>query len=125
MSEPLITGVLTSPADAMLRDAIASALQAEPHARAALFARLLDEIEEFMRAHPEERPWTYAAFTGTDGSHIFRGATGRSIVIDPHGTMWRARNYEDFDTTYDITPASCTIASLTPRYEQMQRYPLD
>jgi hypothetical protein len=126
MSEsPLTSGLSTSPADALLRDAIATALRAEPQARAALFARLLDEIAEFIRGHPEERPWTYTAFTGTDGAHIFRGATGRSIVIDPDGVMWRARSYEDFDTAYDITPTSCTIASLTPRYEEMQRYPIE
>ena len=123
MSEPPLTSaILTSPADALLREAIDTALRAEPHERAELFARLLRDIEEFMRAHPEERPWTYESFTGTDGSRIFRGGLGRSIVVDPAGAMWRARNYEDFYTTYTITATSCTIASLTPQYEQMQQY---
>ena len=126
MSEPpLSSAVLTSPADALLREAIDTALRAEPQARVELFARLLHDIEEFMRAHPEERPWTFESYVGTDGSRIFRGGLGRSVVIDPAGTIWRARNYEDFDTTYTITASSCTIASLTPRYEEMRQYPID
>lgn len=120
MSTTLQSSVLTSPADAMLRDAIAAALRAEPHARAEIFERLLQEIEDFMREQPEERPWRHAVFTGTDGSRIFRGGTGRSIVIDPAGAMWRARSYEDFDTTYTITEAGCSIDTLTPRYEEMR-----
>lgn len=124
--EPTLAScVATSPADALLRDAIDATLRAEPRVRQELFARLLDEIEEFMRQHPEERPWTYTTFTGTDGSCIFRGATGRSIVVDPYGTMWRARSYEDFDTQYVIANNECRIASLTPLYEQMRRYPLE
>jgi hypothetical protein len=125
MSEPLSSGLLASPADALLREAIDAALRAEPQARADLFTRLLRDIEAFMRARPEERPWLFEMYTGTDGSRIFRGRTGRSIVIDPAGAMWRARSYEDFDTAYAITESSCTIAALTPRYEEMQRYPIE
>jgi hypothetical protein len=121
----LTSGVSYSPADERLRDAIAAALRAEPSVRAELFAKLLRELEDFMRAHPEERPWIHSVFTGTDGSRIFRGRTGRSIVIDPAGTMWRGRSYEDFDTTYTITNTECLIASLTPRYEQMERFTLE
>ena len=112
--------VLPSPAEAMLRDAIAAALRAEPHARAELFERLLAEIEDSMRERPGERPWRHEVFTGTDGSRIFRGGTGRSLVIDPAGTMWRARSYEDFDTTYTITENGCSIDTLTPRYSEMR-----
>jgi hypothetical protein len=122
---PLTSGVSTSPADALLREAIAKTLEAEPQERAELFTQLLREIEDFIKRHPEERPWTFSMFTGTDGSRIFRGGVGRSIVIDPAGAMWRARNYEDFDTEYTITATDCTIASLSPRYELMQRYPLE
>jgi hypothetical protein len=118
----LSSGVLTSPADDLLRQAIVTTLGAEPDRRGDLFAGFLQEIEEFMKSHPEQRPWTHSFFTGTDGSRIFRGGTGRSVVIDPSGTMWKARNYEDFDTAYTITKTDCTIASLTPRYEQMRRY---
>jgi hypothetical protein len=119
---PLQSGILTSPADERLADAIRDTLKAPPDIRAGLFAQLVCEIERFMAAHPEERPWTCSIFTGTDGSRIFRGGIGHSLVIDPAGRLWRARSYEDFDTTYDITAASCEIASLTPRYEQMREY---
>jgi len=121
----LTSGVLHSPADERLRDAIAAALRAEPNVRAELFAKLLREIEDFMRAQPDARPWTHSVFAGTDGSCIFRGATGRSIVIDSAGTMWRARSYEDFDTTYTITNTECIVSSSTPRYEHMQRFSLE
>ena len=118
----LTSGVLTSPADGLLREAIETTLRAEPQARGELFAQLLGEIEEFMKQHPQERPWTYSMFIATDGSRIFRGTTGRSIVIDRSGAMWRARSYEDFDTTYAIAGNECRITSLTPHYEQMRRY---
>ena|SRR5712691_6569275 len=121
----LTSGVVTSPADALVRSAIAAALGAEPQARADLLTRLLSEIEDFMRTQPEERPWTCSIFTGTDGSRIFRGGTGHSLVIDPAGRMWRARSYEDFDTTYTITENTCTIATLTPQYKDMRQYPLE
>ena len=118
----LQSGVLTSPADEMLGHAIASTLQASPAARAELFERLVLEIERFMAAHPEERPWTCSRFAGTDGSLVFRGGLGLSIVIDPAGRLWRARNYEDFMTTYRLTPTTCEIDTLTPIYSQMREY---
>jgi hypothetical protein len=117
--------VLSSPADALLREAIATTLRAEPEERNDLFDELLSEIAKFMAAHPQERPWTYTVFTGTDGSRIFRGGVGHSLVIDRAGTMWRARSYEDFDTEYAITETECRITALTPRYEGMRRCSLD
>ena len=121
MPTELVSFVLTSAADPLLRDAIAETLRAEPHARAALFEQRLREIEELMQSRPDEMPFKFWAFTGTDGSRIFRGRAGRSIVIDPAGALWRARSYEDFDTTYTITDSGCSIDSLTPRYEQMRQ----
>ncbi|GEM_PF-399838 len=118
----LQSGILTSPADALLSNAIQKTLEADKEHRPRLFAQLVSEIETFMAAHPEERPWTCRIFEGTDGSKIFRGGVGHSLVIDPAGRLWRARSYEDFDTTYDITATSCEIRSLTPRYEQMREY---
>src|SRR4051812_47346818 len=118
----LQSGVLTSPADAMLARAIAATLQAAPHARNALLERLVVEIQTFMAQHPHERPWTCTFFDGTDGSRIFRGGVGHSLVIDPAGRLWRARSYEDFSTTYAFVGDLCEIASLTPLYPQMREY---
>jgi hypothetical protein len=118
----LQSAILSSPADGMLGTAIATTLQAPPGERPGLFLRLVRDIEIFMAAHPQERPWSCTVFTGTDGSSIFRGGVGHSLVIDPAGHLWRARSYEDFHTTYTITPDSCTIASLTPLYPQMHEY---
>jgi hypothetical protein len=119
---PLRSGLLTSPADGLLGQAIADTLQAPPAERAALFERLVIDIEVFMAAHPEERPWTCTIYTGVDGSRIFRGGVGHSLVIDPSGRMWRARSYEDFDTAYRITENTCEIESLKPLYGQMREY---
>jgi len=119
---PLQSGVLTSPADGMLSNAIALTLQAPPAERPDLFLRLVRDIEAFLLAHPQERPWTCTVFTGTDGSRIFRGGVGHSLVIDPVGRLWRARSYEDFHTTYTITENSCEIESLTPIYSQMREF---
>lgn len=104
----------------MLKDAITLTLNT-PHAeRAACFTQLIQEIVVFMAAHPQERPWTCKIFTGTDGSHIFRGGVGHSLVIDRDGRLWRARSYEDFETTY--TEDTYEIAWLTPIYAQMREY---
>ncbi len=121
-NEPLRSGVLTSPADPMLGRAVATTLAAPAGERAALFTRLVREIEGFMAAHPQERPWTCTVYAGTDGSTIFRGGVGHSLVIDPDGLLWRARSYEDFDTTYRLTESSCEIDTLTPLYGQMREY---
>jgi hypothetical protein len=118
----LQSAVLTSPADAMLSRAIASTLSVTPLARAAHFERLVLDIQTFMASHPEERPWTCTVFTGADGSRVFRGGVGHSLVIDPTGRMWRARSYEDFLTTYTHTSTTCEIATLTPLYSQMREY---
>jgi hypothetical protein len=120
--QPLTSGVVTSAADPLLAAAIASTLQAPAASRAVLFARLMAEIEAYMRAHPEERPWTCTVYTGTDGSQIFRGGVGHSLVIDPAGRLWRARSYEDFDTTYRFEGTTCEIDTLTPKYESMREY---
>ena len=122
LTAPLQSAILSSPADGMLSAAIALTLQAPPAERPDLFLRLVRDIEAFMAAHPQERPWTCTVFTGTDGSRVFRGGVGHSLVIDPAGRLWRARSYEDFHTTYTITQDSCEIASLTPLYHQMREY---
>jgi len=119
---PLQSGVLTSPADEMLSRAIAETFGAPLADRVQLFARLVRDIEDFMARHPEERPWTCQLYIGTDGSSIFRGGVGHSLVIDPAGRLWRARSYEDFETTYTFAGTSCEIDTLTPIYAQMVEY---
>jgi len=119
---PLVSGVVTSPADGMLRRAITDTLRAPASGRAGLFEQFVGEIESFMANHPEERPWTCRVYTGTDGSRIFRGGVGHSLVIDGSGRLWRARSYEDFDTTYSLTERTCEINTLTPLYGQMREY---
>ena len=118
---PLQSGVLTSPADGMLTRAITRTLAAPWQERAPLFEQLTREIAEYMAAHPEHRPWTCTIYTGTDGSRVFRGGIGHSLVIDTAGRLWRARSYEDFETTYDSSAPSFPIATLTPLYAQMRR----
>src|SRR6476661_6492420 len=107
----------------MLGRAIARTLEAPPQDRAALFERLTREITEAASA-PDSgmKPWTSTIRTGTDGSRIFSGGIGYSIVIDPQGRLWRAGTHEDFETTYEITPTSCEIVALEPKYSQMREY---
>jgi hypothetical protein len=121
-NENLQSGVSTSAAEPMLSRAIRETLCAPASDRARLFARLVGEIESYMAAHPEERPWTCVVYTGTDGSEIFRGGIGHSLVIDPKGRLWRARSYEDFETTYRLSEGNCEIDTLTPLYDQMREY---
>ncbi len=121
-SQVLQSFVLTSPADALLSEAIARTLRAAAGERSALFKVLVEEIVVFMAQHPEERPWTCTVYTGTDGSTIFRGGVGHSLVVDPQGRLWRARSYEDFETTYSLHDGTCDIATLTPLYRQMLEY---
>jgi len=109
LGSPLESGVVTSPAEPMLSQAIAATLAAAPSARSELFRSLVREIERFMAEHPEERPWTCVVYSGTDGSTIFRGGVGHSLVIDPAGRIWRARSYEDFATTYRFDDGSCRV----------------
>jgi hypothetical protein len=118
----LQSGVLTSPAEPMLSRAIAQTLAAPAPKRRELFASLVGQIVAFMAAHPQERPWTCTLFTGTDGSAIFRGGVGHSLVVDPAGLLWRARSYEDFETTYRFGKGTCEIDTLTPIYPQMRQY---
>jgi hypothetical protein len=106
----------------MLERAIAETLKAPAKQRARLFEQFVGEIEVFMIAHPAERPWTCTIYTGTDGSWVFRGGVGHSLVIDVSGRLWRARSYEDFETTYTLTDNSCEIDCLTPLYAQMREY---
>jgi hypothetical protein len=107
--------------------AIAVTLQAPPSERAALFERLANEIAAVTTVSGSGlRPWVCSVHDGTDGSRIFRGGVGASLVIDPDGRLWRARSLEDFQTTYIITPTSCEIDTLTPDYREMREYlPLD
>jgi hypothetical protein len=109
--------------EAMFSQAIAATLLALPRDRAELFERLTGEIETITTPPGSGwRPWTRTVHTGTDGSRIFRGGVGFSVVIDPQGRMWRGANHEDFATTFTITPTSCEIESLTPKYSQMREY---
>ena len=120
----LQSGILTSPADEMLGRAIYETLRAPASDRARLFEQFVREIESYMAAHPAERPWTCTLYTATDGSRIFRGGIGHSLVIDPVGRLWRARSYEDFETTYTFSGEKCEIDTLTPLFEQMREYQL-
>lgn len=109
--------------EAMFSTAIACALQALPQDRADLFERLTGEIADLTTAQGSGwKPWTRTVHTGTDGSRIFRGGVGFSVVIDPQGQLWRAASHEDFEATFTITPTSCEIETLTPKYSQMREY---
>jgi hypothetical protein len=121
-AEQLQSGVVRSAADDMLGLAVAETLDTPAANRARVFSQLVHGIEEFMALHPEERPWTCTRYRGTDGSSIFRGGVGHSLVIDPEGRLWRARSYEDFETTYVFAGTSCEIDTLTPLYAQMREY---
>ena len=120
----LQSGVVSSPADEMLSRAISETLRVPAGDRARIFEQLVREIVDYMAAHPAERPWTCTIYTGTDGSRIFRGGIGHSLVIDPEGRLWRARSYEDFNTTYIFTEKTCEIDTLTPLFDQMREYQL-
>jgi hypothetical protein len=120
---PLRSRIDASSGDEMFGKAIALTLQVSPEERADFFARLAEEIAAITTA-PDSgmKSWTCTAHTGTDGSRIFRGGVGSSVVIDPAGRLWRARSYEDFETTYTLTATTCEIASLKPRYSLMREY---
>ena len=123
MTVPTLTsGLLTSPADAMLSEAVARTLATPLPQRREVFTAHVRKIEAYMAAHPAERPWTCTVYTGTDGSAIFRGGVGHSLVIDCEGRLWRARSYEDFETTYRADDGSYAIQTLTPLYAQMREY---
>lgn len=120
--EVLVSGVLVSAADPMLGDAIAQTLRAAAADRVELFTRRVREIEAFIAAHPQERPWTCKMYRATDGATVFRGGVGHSLVIDCAGRLWRARSYEDFETTYVCNGRTYEIDTLTPLYSQMREY---
>jgi hypothetical protein len=113
----------SSSGEEMLSKAIAITLQAPSQDRAKLFELLMQEIAAIV-SDPNlgMKPWTCFVHNGTDGSRIFRGGVGTSIVIDPQGRLWRARTYEDFETTYTITATSCEIATMKPNYSLMREY---
>lgn len=117
----LQSGILYSPADEMLSHAIRDTLQAPAGDRVHLFEKLVRDIESALIAHPVGRPWTCLVYTGTDGSRIFRGGVGHSLVIDTEGRLWRGRSYEDFETTYVFTEGRCEIGTLTPLFHQMRQ----
>lgn len=116
----LQSSVLVPPGEKPLSAAIATTLSLPPEDRAATFTRLVRDIELHVAATAPGQPWTCVVYRGTDDSYVFRGGVGHSLVIDSEGRLWRARSYEDFLTTYDITPTTCVIATLTPLYEQMR-----
>ena len=114
---------LDTTGEEMFSDALAATLRVETALRAELFERLTRAIAAVTTAPGcGLRPWTCTVHDGVDGSRIFRGGLGASVVIDPTGRLWRARNVEDFDTTYTLTDTTCEIATLTPKYEGMREY---
>ena len=113
---------MASPGEAAFSEAIRETLGAPAARRAAIFEQLAREIETKIGESCPEHPWTCQLYDGVDGSRIFRGGAGASLVIDPEGRLWRARNYEDFETTYRIEGNSCEIETLLPLYWQMRQY---
>ncbi len=107
----------------MFVKAIVETLRLAADLRAAAFEAFAAEISALTLAVDSGmRPWTYTTYNGTDGSRIFRGGLGLSLVVDPDGHVWRARNYEDFATTYEITATTAEISGLTPDYPAMREY---
>src|SRR2546430_9164113 len=88
---PLQSGILPSPGEPMLSDAITLTLAAPAQDRANLFERLTQAIVANVSASAEGRPWACTVHRGTDGSRVFRGGIGHSLVVDPDGRLWRAR----------------------------------
>ena len=108
----------------MFKKALIRTLQARPEERAILFESFAEQIQKNAVYEDVHKSWTYHLHTGTDGSRIFRGGIGFSLVIDPQGRLWRAATHEDFETTYTITPTSCEIDTMTPLYANMREYVL-
>ena len=117
-----VTPAAISLGDVCLSEAIGETLAAPPACRAALFETLAVGIEAKVSESCPGHPWTFQTFNGTDGSRIFRGGVGTSLVIDPAGRLWRGRSYEDFETTYRIAGNTCEIDTVRPLYDQMREY---
>lgn len=113
---------MLTPGEAAFSDAIRQTLAAPSTLRAALFENLARDIETHIAQICPEHPWTCQVYDGVDGSRIFRGGVGTSLVIDPQGRLWRARSYEDFETTWRIDGNTCEIDTLRPLYSQMREY---
>jgi len=113
---------MESPGEAHLSEAIRVTLEAPQAHRAAVFESLAHSIKTQVDETCPEHPWVCTIFEGVDGSGIFRGGVGTSLVIDPNGRLWRARSYEDFETTYRIDGNTCEIETLRPIYSQTREY---
>jgi hypothetical protein len=114
--------IVSATAEEMLSRAIAATLESAPEQRARLFRDLTALIATIVALNPGMREWTVQVFPGTDGSTVFRGGIGHSLVVDPGGRLWRARTYEDFHTNFLITPETCEIESMEPDYTRMREY---
>jgi hypothetical protein len=114
--------ITVSQGETSFSDAIRQTLSAPADMRAAMFEKLALEIERIVAQTCPDHPWTSKVYNGLDGSRIFRGGVGTSLVIDLEGRLWRARNYEDFETTYRIEGNTCEIETLRPIYSQMRQY---
>ena len=114
--------VMAASGEEMFSKAIALALEAPPDNRAELIERFLQDIVAIVSAHPAMRPWTYNRHAGSDGARIFSGGIGLSLVVDAAGRLWRGRTYEDFETLYHLTPTTCEVVMMTPKYNQMREY---
>ena|SRR6185369_11310002 len=113
---------MVSPGEAGFADAIRQTLAAPAASRATIFETLARALETMVAETCPEHPWTCQVYDGVDGSRIFRGGVGTSLVIDPEGRLWRGRSYEDFETTYRIEGNTCEIETLRPIYSQMREY---
>lgn len=108
--------------EAALSEAIRKTLGAPAAQRTRIFENLARDIQATVGKASPEHPWVCQVYDGLDGSRIFRGGVGTSLVIDPEGRLWRARSYEDFETTYRIEGNTCEIETLRPLYSQMTEY---
>lgn len=106
----------------MFKKAIQLTLQTPLDKHAALFEKLAEYVQKNAIYEDIHKSWMYNLHTGTDGSRIFRGGIGFSLVIDPQGRLWRAATAEDFETTYILTATSCEIDTMTPIYATMREY---
>lgn len=113
---------MVSPGEEALSEAIRQTLAAPPAQRAKVFEELARDIQVKIGETSPEHPWVCQIYDGVDGSRIFRGGVGTSLVIDPEGRLWRARSYEDLETTYRIEGNTCEITALRPLYSQMREY---